>query len=82
MRYALLLYVDPEMARRTTTDEAQAELAAYGAIAAELAETGVLVSGEAFMPAATAQIVTPARWRTTGLSGRRGRARAQWLLPR
>lgn len=58
MRYALLLYLDPEAARMSTREEATAELAAYGAITAELAEAGVLAGGEAFMPAATAQIVT------------------------
>lgn len=58
MRYALLLYIDPEVARRTTDEEAQAELAAHGAITGELAEAGVLIGGEAFMPAATAQVVT------------------------
>jgi len=58
MRYALLLYLDPEMARRTTPDEAQAELAAYAAVTAELDAAGVLLGGEALMPATTAQVVT------------------------
>lgn len=50
MRYALLLYADVERARRTTPDEAAAELAVYAAITEELESAGVLVGGEAFMP--------------------------------
>lgn len=37
MRYALLLYADPGMARLTTDAEAQAELAAYHRLTTELA---------------------------------------------
>jgi hypothetical protein len=58
MRYALLLYLDPEMARLTTEAEAQAEMAVYGQLTAELAEAGMLRGGEAFMPASTAVVVT------------------------
>lgn len=57
MRYALLLYVDREAAARTNPDEADAELAAYGEITRELAETGLLRGGEALMPAQTATVV-------------------------
>lgn len=58
MRYALLLYLDPEMARLTTEAEAQAEMAVYRELTAELAEAGVLRGGEAFMPPSAAQVVT------------------------
>lgn len=57
MRYALLLYADVERARRTTPDEAAAELAVYAAITEELESAGVLVGGEAFMPADAARLV-------------------------
>lgn len=58
MRYALLLYADPEMARLTTEAEAQAELAAYHRLTTELQQAGVWCGGEAFMPATMAQVVT------------------------
>jgi hypothetical protein len=54
MRYALLMYLDPAAAARTTADEAMAELARYGAMSLELREAGVLTGGEAFMPASSA----------------------------
>lgn len=57
MRYALLLYLDREAAARTTPEEADAELAAYGEITRELAESGLLRGGEALMPARTAIVV-------------------------
>ena len=57
MRYVLLLYLNPEIASRTTHEEATAELAAYGAITRELRGARVLLGGEAFMPADTARMV-------------------------
>lgn len=57
MRYALLLYADTERARRTTPEEAAAELGAYAAVTEELQADGVLEGGEAFMPADTAKLV-------------------------
>lgn len=57
MRYVLLLYADTERAQRTTPDEATTELAAYTAVTEELAAAGVLVGGEAFLPADTAKMV-------------------------
>lgn len=57
MRYALLLYLDPVVAARTTPDEAMAELAVYGTLARELGASGVLAGGEAFMPAESACMV-------------------------
>lgn len=57
MRYALLLYLDPEIARQSTDEQAGRELAAYAAITEELERAGVLLGGEAFMPAETAKVV-------------------------
>lgn len=51
MRYALLLYLDPVVAADTTPEQATAELASYGTLTHELRAAGVLVGGEAFMPA-------------------------------
>jgi hypothetical protein len=58
MRYALLIYLDPELARTTDERTAQDELAAYAAITGELQRTGILRGGEAFLPASTAKVVT------------------------
>lgn len=57
MRYALLLYLDPESAARTTPEEAEAELAAYAEVTRELSAQGVLRGGEAFLPARAGTMV-------------------------
>lgn len=57
MRYALLLYLDPVRAAATTAAEAEREMAAYATITEDLARSGVLRGGEAFLPASTARFV-------------------------
>jgi hypothetical protein len=50
MRYALLLYLDPQKAHAATPEQASAKLAAYEAITNDLAASGELRGGEAFIP--------------------------------
>ena len=50
MRFALLLYADPDRAAITTEEEAMAELRRYQALTSAMIEAGVFVAGEAFMP--------------------------------
>lgn len=54
LRYALLLYLDPERAQATTPEDARAELAAYAVISDDLTASGELRGGEAFMPSDSA----------------------------
>ena len=50
MRFALLLYADPDRAAVTTEDEAVAELRRYQELTEAMIEAGAFVAGEAFMP--------------------------------
>ncbi len=92
MRYVLLMHLDSEVAERTTPEEADAEVAAYAEITEQLGVTGVLLGGEALMPARTATMVqvrgnhrltepcgtVGSRWRLVSLDRSRGHLR----LPR
>lgn len=69
MRYLLMIYTDEAAETRKTEADNAAEMAAYGAYAAAMAQAGVMVGGERLRPTTDATSLRIRAGRTELLNG-------------